>query len=73
MQKSLLKLLVLPELYLRSDPRSFLLVAASVVLLRSSCLMLGYSALIVTLLSADVVLRVHRLRVKTAFIPVAPV
>ena len=60
------------QLYLRSDPWSFLLVAASVVLLRICCLLLGYSALIVTLLSVDVVLRVHLLRMKTTLVPVAP-
>ena len=61
------------QLYLRSDHKSFLLVTAIVVLLRSICLLLGYSAMIVTLLSVVVVLRVHRLRVITIFVPVAPV
>ena len=60
------------QLYLSSDPRIFLLVAASVFLLRSSCLLLGYSTLKVILLSV-VVLRFHRLMVKTVFISVAPV
>ena len=66
-----------PPLLLRTQgscPRSFLLVAASLVLLRNSCLLLSHSALIVTLLSVVVVvLRVHRLRVKIIFVPVAPV
>ena len=60
------------QLYLRSCSRSFLLVAASLVLLRSRCLLLGYSGLNIILLSL-VVLRAHRLSVKIIFIPDAPV